>query len=84
MGALEDISKQYKNEKVILVTHGGVMHHMYKFLCESTDWIRIPNSCVSILEHSSLTGWEIKKWATTDHLKTLDSLDVVDLLQADS
>lgn len=77
--ALKDVVQQYKNEKVILVTHSGVMHHMYMFLNGTTDGIRIPNSCVSILEHSDHVGWSIKKWGSTEHLSTVGSLDLIDL-----
>lgn len=68
---LEKLAKKHKGERIIAVTHGGVLRELYGRASPTTaPDRRIKNTSVNVI-HISENGqeWTIKKWGDVSHLK---------------
>ncbi len=74
--ALHEIALRHRGERVLVVTHGGVLDIAYRIAAdrelESARDFPIPNAALNWIEHRP-TGWRLLAWADERHLD--DSLD---------
>ena len=75
--ALYQIIDQHPGQKVAIVSHGGTLSALWRFLEPSrpeSDGFSIPNASISTLsgQHKKLL---VLKWSEINHLKGLKSLD---------
>lgn len=55
-------------ERVVVVTHGGVIRSLYKRACPSERCGKIPNTSINIFHLSNGDEWVIKSWGDVSHL----------------
>lgn len=76
--ALMALAEEYAGKRIILVTHGGVLSCVYRWLqgipVAAPHPIEIPNVGYNVIEHASAT-WSIRVWGDVAHLEnvTLES-----------
>lgn len=67
--SLERIAKKHKGERVVVVTHGGVIRAMYKRAApQGLTQGKIMNTSVNIFHLSENGNWIIKTWGDVSHL----------------
>jgi probable phosphoglycerate mutase len=76
--AVQDIATRHAGQSLLIVTHGGVLDHLYRHIngldLSSPRDFRIPNCGINRVELDG-TRWRIHTWADTAHLKNaLDDL----------
>jgi probable phosphoglycerate mutase len=68
--ALTDYAAQHKGKTILIVTHGGVLAAIYRWLSRlpitSPHKIEIPNAALNGLSHDR-RGWQIKAWGDVAH-----------------
>lgn len=67
--SLNEIPEQFSSERVIVVSHGGVLYHLYRYINGSKDSssVSAPNACICSLQHNNC-DWTVKQWGFTGHL----------------
>ena len=76
--ALHEIARQHLGERVLVVTHGGVLDVIYRLVTgaplDTPRKIAIPNAALNWIEHSA-GQWKLLAWADEIHLQgALDEL----------
>ncbi|XP_041004588.1 phosphoglycerate mutase-like protein 4 [Juglans microcarpa x Juglans regia] len=67
--SLERIGKKHKGERVIVVTHGGVIRTLYKRACPNgRPRGKVLNTSINIFRLSDKDEWTIKLWGDVSHL----------------
>lgn len=74
VSGLVELSRQYKGSRVLVVTHGGVLAAVYRWLnglpVSSPHTIEIPNVGYNQVSHSHTDdAWQIEVWADVSHLE---------------
>ncbi|XP_057469119.1 phosphoglycerate mutase-like protein 4 isoform X1 [Actinidia eriantha] len=74
--SLQRIGLKHIGERVIVVTHGGVIRALHK-RAAPTERLqgKVLNASVNIFHLSSLDKWIIKKWGDINHLNNTDFLE---------
>ncbi|XVF17729.1 hypothetical protein REPUB_Repub10bG0148700 [Reevesia pubescens] len=66
--ALQRIGRKHKGERVVVVSHGGVIRSLYKRACPNEkSGGKVLNTSVNIF-HLSDDEWTIKSWGDVSHL----------------
>ncbi|MBU6438050.1 MAG: phosphoglycerate mutase family protein [Betaproteobacteria bacterium] len=69
--ALHALLRQHAGQRVVVVTHGGVLDVIYRLatatpLSAPRDW-PLPNAALNLLRHGA-RGWQVVQWGHTAHL----------------
>jgi len=76
--ALEDYAERHVGERVLLVTHGGVLGAVFRYVTclplEAPRRFALLNCSVNVVEKTS-EGWSMRQWGDVSHLDELESLD---------
>ncbi|KAE7999581.1 hypothetical protein FH972_003992 [Carpinus fangiana] len=73
--SLERIGRKHKGERVVVVTHGGVIRTLYKKACPNgRSGGKVLNTSVNIFLLSD-GEWTIKLWGDTSHLNQTEFLE---------
>uniref|UniRef100_A0A7N0T9E6 Phosphoglycerate mutase-like protein 4 n=1 Tax=Kalanchoe fedtschenkoi TaxID=63787 RepID=A0A7N0T9E6_KALFE len=67
--ALQRIAQKHKGERVVVVTHGGVIRSLHKRASPTRRPGKIQNTSVNILQLSDGGKWTLKLWGDVSHLK---------------
>ncbi|CAF1878961.1 BnaC02g02760D [Brassica napus] len=73
MNALERIAKKHKGERVIVVTHGGVLRAIYMRITQASSAGKLLNASVNVV-HFSDEKWIIDSWSDVSHLSSVGFL----------
>ncbi|KAI8032881.1 Phosphoglycerate mutase-like protein 4 [Camellia lanceoleosa] len=73
--ALERIGSKHKGERVVMVTHGGVIRTLYELASPSGQPGRVLNTSVNIFHLSGGDIWTIKSWGDVSHLSQTEYLE---------
>ncbi|KAL5992677.1 hypothetical protein ACLOJK_013596 [Asimina triloba] len=74
--ALERIAREHQGERVVVVTHGGVLRALYKRAAPKEQSLgKIMNASVNIFHLSSGGSWSIKTWGDVSHLNRTGFLE---------
>ena len=77
-GALEDIASRHPGKKIGVVTHGGFLGAIFRYVLsiplDAERNFVLLNCSVNRLEKTD-TGWNLVSWGDVAHLDGLDSLD---------
>ncbi|KAK9157364.1 hypothetical protein Scep_003938 [Stephania cephalantha] len=73
VAALEEIASRHKGERVIVVTHGGVLRAVYMSLTQEPTAGKIMNGSLNVL-HLSEKKWQFKTWSDVSHLNEVGFL----------
>ncbi|MCB6184062.1 histidine phosphatase family protein [Leeia sp. TBRC 13508] len=76
---MDRLAKQHRGEYIILVTHGGVLDIVHRWInqqpLDTQREFPIPNAAYNWISHNDEDGWKIEAWADRSHLaNTLDEL----------
>ncbi|XP_038721691.1 metal-independent phosphoserine phosphatase isoform X2 [Tripterygium wilfordii] len=74
MDAIEKIASMHKGERVIVVSHGGVLRAIYLYITKAAVAGKLLNASVNVL-HFSNGDWDIKSWSDVSHLKGVGFLE---------
>ncbi|XP_077224788.1 phosphoglycerate mutase family protein [Tasmannia lanceolata] len=67
--SLERIASKHKGERVVVVTHGGVLRALYKRAApKGSSQGKVMNASVNIFHLSDSGDWVIKTWGDVSHL----------------
>ncbi|CAK7340244.1 unnamed protein product [Dovyalis caffra] len=72
--ALEKIASKHNGERVIVVTHGGVLRAIYMRITEESSCGKLLNASVNVV-HVSDKKWEVKSWSDVAHLSDVGFLE---------
>ncbi|KAA8531725.1 hypothetical protein F0562_006558 [Nyssa sinensis] len=68
--SLQRIGTKHKGERVVVVTHGGVIEALYKRASPGGRSAgRVPNTSFNVFHLSDGDSWTIKTWGDVSHLK---------------
>jgi probable phosphoglycerate mutase len=78
LAVISRITKENKGKGVLIITHGGVLDELYRFIrkipMQAPRDFGIPNCGINRLAHDA-GAWHIECWADTGHLEgALDDL----------
>lgn len=77
-GALENLMELHAGKRIAVVTHGGVLGAIFRYVLkiplETRRNFLLLNCSVNRIEKNHL-GWNLVSWGDVSHLKGLDSLD---------
>ncbi|KAF6158513.1 hypothetical protein GIB67_040027 [Kingdonia uniflora] len=73
VAALEEIASRHKGERVVVVTHGGVLRAIYMSITREASAGKIMNGSVNVLHHSD-EKWLFKSWSDVSHLNEVGYL----------
>ncbi|KAM5576474.1 phosphoglycerate mutase-like protein 4 [Rosa sericea] len=74
--ALERIGGKHKGERVVVVTHGGVIRSLYQRACPNGSSIgKVANTSINTFHLYDEDKWTIKSWGDISHLKETDHLE---------
>ncbi|KAH7852476.1 hypothetical protein Vadar_025215 [Vaccinium darrowii] len=73
--AVERIGSKHKGERVVVVTHGGVIRSLFERACPTGQAGRVPNTSVNIFFLSEGDIWTIKSWGDVSHLNQTEYLN---------
>ncbi|KAL5994780.1 hypothetical protein ACLOJK_024835 [Asimina triloba] len=65
--ALEEIASRHKGERVIVVTHGGILRAIYMSVTREPSAGKVLNASINVL-HLSDKNWAFKSWSDVAHL----------------
>ena len=72
LSGLQNIQRQYRNKKVILVAHGAVIHKILRMMSNQSivsPQMRLKNACLSTIRfHGELESWIIDDYNQAQHL----------------
>ncbi|CAN8237320.1 unnamed protein product [Cochlearia groenlandica] len=74
MNALEQIAKKHKGERVIVVTHGGVLRAIYMRITQAASAGKLLNASVNVVHFSGDEKWTIGSWSDVSHLSSVGFL----------
>ncbi|XP_022751296.1 phosphoglycerate mutase-like protein 4 isoform X3 [Durio zibethinus] len=66
--SLQRIGQKHTGERVVVVTHGGVIRALYRRACSNRFRGNILNTSVNIFHLSGNDVWTIKAWGDISHL----------------
>lgn len=66
--ALEEITNNHKGERVIVVTHGGVLRSLWKFVGERSPPGKVLNTSINVIRRYENGSWDVPCWGDTTHL----------------
>ncbi|PKU65967.1 putative phosphoglycerate mutase [Dendrobium catenatum] len=68
---LENLARKHEGERIIVVTHGGLLRELYRRACPMEPLNgKIMNTAVSVIHiHENGQNWTIKKWGDVSHLE---------------
>lgn len=76
--ALEDFASRHQGERVLLVTHGGVLGAIFRYVAqvplEAPRGYVLLNCSVNVVDKLGDT-WNLSHWGDVSHLNDLESLD---------
>lgn len=76
VSSLERIAKKHKGERVVVVTHGGVLRGLYQRAAPTRSINRkIHNTSVNVFHISDSGDWILKTWGDISHLHETEVLD---------
>jgi probable phosphoglycerate mutase len=77
MAALNKIGQAYKNRKILVVAHGGVLDSLFRHTVsmplEAKRSFSLINGSINIFTNKEF--WNLELWGYLDHLKGLQALD---------
>ncbi|CAM8996107.1 unnamed protein product [Rhodiola kirilowii] len=73
--ALQRIARKHKGERVVVVTHGGVIRSLHRRASPNGRPGKILNTSVNILHLSDGEKWTIKSWGDVSHLNETGVLE---------
>ncbi|XP_056860236.1 metal-independent phosphoserine phosphatase [Raphanus sativus] len=73
MNALVQIAKKHKGERVIVVTHGGVLRAIYMSITQASSAGKLLNASVNVVRFSD-EKWIIDSWSDVSHLSSVGFL----------
>ncbi|CAH8319930.1 unnamed protein product [Eruca vesicaria subsp. sativa] len=73
MNALKQIAKKHKGERVIVVTHGGVLRAIYMSITQASSAGKLLNASVNVVRFSD-EKWIIDSWSDVSHLSSVGFL----------
>ncbi|KAG9454901.1 hypothetical protein H6P81_007805 [Aristolochia fimbriata] len=73
LAALYEIASRHKGERVIVVTHGGVLRAIYLALTREPKAGKVLNASLNVL-HLSDQKWAFKSWSDVTHLNEVGFL----------
>ncbi|XXG52773.1 hypothetical protein AAC387_Pa03g1001 [Persea americana] len=73
VAALEEIASRHKGERVIVVTHGGVLRAIYMAITREPTAGKVLNASINVL-HPSEKKWAFKSWSDVAHLNEVGFL----------
>ncbi|XP_030975491.1 phosphoglycerate mutase-like protein 4 [Quercus lobata] len=74
--SLERIGRKHKGERVVVVTHGGVIRTFYKRACPNgRAGGKVLNTSINIFHLSDGDEWTIKSWGDVSHLNRTGVLE---------
>ncbi|XP_042493071.1 phosphoglycerate mutase-like protein 4 [Macadamia integrifolia] len=74
--ALQRIGRKHKGERVVVVTHGGVIRTLYKQVVpKGKSPGKILNTSVNIFQLSDGEDWNIKSWGDVSHVSKTGFLE---------
>ena len=67
---LQEIVQKHPHQRVLIVTHGGVLHHWHRYIEQGASK-RFTNASISILNHDAEQSpqWTVEQWNSTAHLQ---------------
>lgn len=72
---LQNISTKHKGERVVVVTHGGVIRSLNRRACPNKrSGGKVLNTSVSIFHLSDGDNWALKSWGDVSHLSQTEYL----------
>lgn len=78
VGALEAIAERHAGGRVLVVTHGGVLGAVFRYVAgvplESPRRFVLLNCSVNVVEKTDV-GWNLVSWGDVAHLEGLRALD---------
>ncbi|XP_030466891.1 phosphoglycerate mutase-like protein 4 [Syzygium oleosum] len=72
--SLRNISIKHKGERVVAVTHGGVLRTLYTRACPNKPPVRFLNTSVNIFHLSDGDNWVFKSGGDVSHLSQIEYL----------
>ncbi|KAI3869060.1 hypothetical protein MKX03_005002 [Papaver bracteatum] len=73
VSALEEIASKHKGERVIVVTHGGVLRAIYMTVTGKPSAGKIMNASINVV-HLTEKKWVFKTWSDVSHLNEVGFL----------
>ncbi|KAL5557077.1 hypothetical protein UlMin_039313 [Ulmus minor] len=74
--ALQRIGNKHKGQRIVVVTHGGVIRTLYKWACPNGKaGGKVLNTSVNIFHLSDGDNWTVKVWGDVSHLNEIDFLE---------
>ncbi|KAF8369858.1 hypothetical protein HHK36_011767 [Tetracentron sinense] len=73
VAALEEIASRHKGERVIVVTHGGVLRAIFMSVTREASAGKVLNASINVL-HLSEKKWNFKSWSDVSHLNEVGFL----------
>ncbi|KAF8395724.1 hypothetical protein HHK36_019674 [Tetracentron sinense] len=73
VAALEEIASRHKGERVIVVTHGGVLRAIYMSMTREPSAGKVLNASINVV-HLSEKKWVFKSWSDVSHLNEVGFL----------
>ncbi|KAF8041250.1 hypothetical protein BT93_B3244 [Corymbia citriodora subsp. variegata] len=71
---LQNISMKHKGERVVVVTHGGVIRSLHRRASPKERSGKVLNTSVNIFHLSDGDNWVLKSWGDVSHLKQTEYL----------
>ncbi|KAI3942403.1 hypothetical protein MKW92_037708 [Papaver armeniacum] len=71
--ALEEIASKHKGERVIVVTHGGILRAIYMAVTGESSAGKILNASINVV-HLTEKKWVFKTWSDVSHLNEVGFL----------
>ncbi|KAI3887318.1 hypothetical protein MKW92_050761 [Papaver armeniacum] len=73
VSALEEIASKHKGERVIIVTHGGILRAIYMAITGESSAGKILNASINVV-HLTEKKWVFKTWSDVSHLNEVGFL----------
>ncbi|KAK9670413.1 hypothetical protein RND81_13G200400 [Saponaria officinalis] len=67
--SLQKIAEKHRGERVVVVTHGGVIEALYKWLSPDGKIEGIGNTSIGVVVLTQEDDWFIKSWNDVSHLR---------------
>ncbi|KAF7848661.1 hypothetical protein BT93_L1756 [Corymbia citriodora subsp. variegata] len=71
---LQNISMKHRGERVVAVTHGGVLRTLYAWACPNQQLLKFLNTSVNIFHLSDGDSWVFKSGGDVSHLSQIEHL----------
>jgi 2,3-bisphosphoglycerate-dependent phosphoglycerate mutase len=75
--ALDTVVSQYKNKKLLIIAHGGVLDSLFRYTLsiplQMQRTFSLINGSINIFSHTG--SWQLEMWGYTGHLRGLSALD---------